>query len=171
MPQSVRKQSRSAKKNQIITGLTRARSKILDAASVLSPEQQDQVFLGVWSVKDLLAHLAGWDYTNVEAVKELVASQLPKFYAYSDRDWKTYNARLVEEYKKDDFAGLVSSVSKSHQTLIDFLKTVPAEEFEKDRAVRFKGYKVTLARLLQAEIDDEKIHYDQIKQFFNVSLP
>ncbi len=142
----------------------KARKKILDAASSLSPEQQDKVFLGVWSLKDLLAHLAGWDYTNIEAVKDLVAGKLPNFYAYYDRDWKTYNARLVEEYKKDDFAELISSVSKSHETLIDFLKTIPAEEFEKDRAVRFKGYKVTIARLLQVEINDEKIHWSQIKQ-------
>ncbi len=167
----VRRQSRSAKKDQIVTGLMQARKKILDAASSLSPEQQDKVFLGVWSVKDLMAHLVGWDYTNIQAVKELVTGKLPSFYAYHDRDWKTYNARLVEEYRKDDFAELVSSVSKSHQTLIDFLNTVPAEEFEKDRSVRFKGYKVTIARVLQVEINDEKVHYNQIKQFFNVSLP
>ncbi len=164
MSQQVRRQSRLAKKNEIVTGLMKARKKILDAASSLSPEQQDKVFLGVWSLKDLLAHLAGWDYTNIEAVKDLVAGKLPNFYAYYDRDWKTYNARLVEEYKKDDFAELISSVSKSHETLIDFLKTIPAEEFEKDRAVRFKGYKVTIARLLQVEINDEKIHWSQIKQ-------
>lgn len=38
----------------------------LDAASSPSPERQDEVFLGIWSVKDLLAHLAGWDVTNID---------------------------------------------------------------------------------------------------------
>ena len=42
------------------------RRKILDAASSPSPEQQDEVFLGIWSVKDPLAHLAGWDVTNID---------------------------------------------------------------------------------------------------------
>lgn len=27
--------------------------------------KKDEIFLGDWSVKDLLAHLVGWDYTNL----------------------------------------------------------------------------------------------------------
>ena len=154
-----------AKKDKIISELVETRRKILDAASSLSPAEQDEIFLGVWSVKDLLAHLVGWDFTNLEAAKEILAGKTPKFYSYHDRDWKTYNARLVTEYKRDDFADLLSAVEDSHQTLIDFLKTIPPQEFDKDRGVRFKGYKVTIAGLLQVEIDDEKTHHTQIEEF------
>ncbi len=154
-----------AKKDAIIAELVTTRGKILDAASSLPAEKQDEVFLGVWSVKDLLAHLVGWDFTNLEAAKALLAGQLPEFYSYHDRDWKTYNARLVAEYKRDDFAELLSSVEHSLQQLVAFLETVPAEEFDKDRGVRYKHYKVTIARLLQAETKDEKTHHKQIEEF------
>jgi hypothetical protein len=154
-----------ANKDAIITELIETRKKILCTASSLPPEKQDEVFLGVWSVKDLLAHLAGWDFTNLEAAKALLAGQLPDFYSHYDRDWKTYNARLVAEYKRDDFAELLSSVEDSLQQLVAFLETVSAEEFDKDRGVRYKRYKVTIARLLQAETTDEKIHYQQIEEF------
>lgn len=160
-----------AKKNDIIAELVETRRKILDAASSLPSERQDEVFLGLWSVKDLLAHLVGWDFTNIEAVKEMLVAKVPKFYAYHDRDWRTYNARLVAEYKKDNYADLISSVEDSHQKLIDFVKTVPAEEFDKDRGVRFKRYKVTIARLLQAEIDDEKTHHAETKEFKDRNNP
>lgn len=162
-----------AKKDKIIAKLVEARRKILDAAALLSPAEQDQVFLGVWSVKDLLAHLVGWDFANMEAAKALLAGQLPGFYSHHDRGWKTYNARLVAEYKKDDFADLLSSVEDSHQKLIDLLRAIPAEEFDKDRGVRFKGYKVTIARLLQVEANDEKTHHAQIEEFRarNKALP
>jgi len=43
----------ATKKDRAISGLVEARRKILDVASALSPERQDEVFLGVWSVKDL----------------------------------------------------------------------------------------------------------------------
>lgn len=154
-----------AKKDKIISGLVETRRKILDAASSLSPAQQDEIFLGVWSVKDLLAHLVGWDFTNLEAAKEILAGKTPNFYSYHNRDWKTYNARLVAEHKRDDFAALLSSVEDSHQRLVDFLETIPAEEFDRDRGVRFKGYKVTIARLLQVEIDDEGVHHRQVEEF------
>ena len=154
-----------AQKQEIIAGLIETRRQILDAASSLSPIKQGEVLLGVWSVKDLLAHLVGWDYANLEATKAILAGELPDFYAHYDRDWQAFNARLVAEYKRDDFADLLSSVEDSHQELVDFLKTVPADEFVQDRGVRFKGYKVTIARTLQAEIDDEKTHHAQIKEF------
>ena len=47
------------KKESIIAALIQARRKILDVAYALPPEKQDEVFLGVWSVADLLAHLIG----------------------------------------------------------------------------------------------------------------
>lgn len=153
------------KKDQIIMGLIGTRTEILDAASSLSPEQQDEIFLGIWSVKDLLAHLVGWDFANLEAARRVLAGELPSFYSYRDRDWKSYNARLVAQYGRNDFAELLLQVEESHHKLIEFLKTIPAAEFNKDRGVRFKGYKVTIARLLQAEIDDEKTHHTQVKEF------
>jgi hypothetical protein len=153
------------KKNRIISDLLEVRRNILAAASALSPEKQEEVFLGVWSVKDLLAHLAGWDFTNIEAAKEILSDMLPGFYQHHDRDWRSYNARLVEEYGKDDFAELVSSVEDSLKKLVEFLEKVPAEEFDRDRGIRFRRYKVTIARLLQAEIDDEKVHHTQVQDF------
>lgn len=158
-----------AKKEQIIAELTEARREILDAAAQLQAEQQDQVFLGVWSVNDLLAHLMGWDLANLAAAREVLAGQLPAFYAYHDRDWQTYNARLVTQHTQAGWAKMVASVEESHRKLIDYVRTIPAEELERDRGVRFKGYKVTIARLLQAEAGDEKQHAAQIRDFWRLS--
>jgi len=154
-----------AKKDQVISELVEARRRILQVASSLSPAQQNEVFLGIWSIKDLLAHLVGWDFANLEAAQAVLAGKVPAFYASHDRDWRTFNARLVAEHKKDDFGVLLASLEESHQALIDFLETVPAEEFDRDRGVRFRRYKVTIARLLQAEAKDEEEHYEQIKEF------
>ncbi len=156
--------SAQATKDETISGLIEARGKILDAVALLSPAQRDEVFLGSWSVRDLLAHLVGWDVTNLEAAKSILAAELPSFYNYADRDWQTYNAHLVAEHKKDDFAQLLGAVEDSHRTLIAFLKTIPAGEFDRDHGIRFKGYKVTIARLMRAEARDELIHHQQVEQ-------
>jgi hypothetical protein len=154
-----------AKKDQVISERIEARRRILEAASSLPPAQQDEVFLGAWSIMDLLAHLVGWDFANLEAAQTILAGKVPAFYAHHDRDWKTFNARLVAEHKKDNLTLLLASMEDSHQMLIDFLETIPADEFDRDRGVRFRGYKVTIARLLQAEAKDEAEHYTQIKEF------
>jgi hypothetical protein len=154
-----------AKKDEVISGLIEARACILAAASLLPAERRDQVFLGVWSVKDLLAHLVGWDRTNIEASQEILAGKLPSFYTHHDRDWKTYNAGLVERYRKDDWTRMVSAVEKSHRNLIDFLQGIAAEEFDRDRGLRAGRYKVTIARLMKAEATDERKHCEQIRRF------
>lgn len=145
-----------AKKDEIISGLVEARRKILDVAGMLSPAEQDEVFLGVWTVKDLIAHLVGWDYTNLEAVQAILAGQRPSFWGYYDRDWKTYNARLVAEYRRDDFAELVASVEESHRKLIGFLQAIPADEYIRRKKI---------VTLLRAESKDENTHYGQMKEF------
>ena len=145
-----------AEKDEIIQGLVEARNKLLDSAILLSPVEQDEVFLGVWSVKDLLAHLVGWDYTNLKAVDEILAGQKPTFFEQYDRDWQSYNARLVAQYKRDDFAELVAALKESHRELIAFLQTVPADAYVKRKRI---------ANLLRVEINDEEEHYRQVEAF------
>jgi hypothetical protein len=157
-----------AGKDEIISSLIQARRKILDQAYRLPPEKRDEVFLGVWSIKDLLAHLVGWDYTNMDAVKSVLEGELPQFYAHRDRDWATYNAFLVKKHKTKKYAELLYSVETSHRALMNFLATVPAEEFERDQGVRYKRYKVTIARLLQSEAKDEVEHARQIEEFVGI---
>jgi hypothetical protein len=155
------------KKDELIADLIETRRKILDITSSFSPTEHDQVFLGVWCIKDLMAHLIGWLEANRKAAKDIRAGKLPEFYAYKDRDWQTYNALLVSKYKRGSLAKLMSRLQLSHQKLIDLIQNIPAEEFEQDYGVRFNGYKVTIARLLQAELKDERVHYTQIEMFRN----
>ena len=155
------------KRDELVADLIETRRKIIDITSSFSPTEHDQVFLGIWSIKDLLAHLIGWLEANRKAVKAIRAGKLPEFYAYKDRDWQTYNARLVSKYKRESMVELLSTMQVSHQKLIDSIQIIPAEELEQDYGVRFKGYKVTIARLLQAELKDEKVHYAQIEMFRN----
>jgi hypothetical protein len=154
-------------KSELISVLIETRAAITHVASQLPPKAQDTVFLGVWSVKDLIAHLIGWDFTNLAAAKDVQAGKLPEFYAHYDKDWKTYNAALVAKYKRDDFEELLALARDSQGQLIAYLESVPAEAFEKDFGVRSeRNYKVTIARLLQAELKDGQEHLEQIRGAF-----
>lgn len=154
-----------ARKDKLISDLIQARRSILEAAACLPPDRRDEAFLGTWSVKDLLAHLIGWDFVNIESVQAVLADQMPAFAAHYDPDWRTYNARLVAEYRKDDWDELLSSIAASHQKLIGVLETTPAQEFDRDRGLRFKDYPVIISDILHAEVKDEREHGRQIEEF------
>lgn len=153
------------RRDALIADLIETRRKIMDVTSSLPPSRQDQVFLGIWSIKDVLAHLIGWLEENRKAVKVIRAGRLPEFYAYKDRDWQTYNAYLVSKYKRGNMTELLSALQVSHQKFIKSIQAVPIAALEQDFGVRFKRYKVTLIRLLQAELKDEKLHYAQMEAF------
>ncbi|HSF80887.1 MAG TPA: DinB family protein [Anaerolineales bacterium] len=157
-----------SRKEEILTGLSAVRQQILSAAAALPKEKHDEVFLGKWSIQDLLAHLVGWDYANIEAVKDIRAGKSPGVFQHWNPDWAAYNARLVKQYKRENFTELLDSVRQSHQALIDFIRTVPAEEIEKDFGIRSpSGATITVAWYLQFEIDDEEQHQQQISDWIN----
>jgi hypothetical protein len=158
--------SQVIRKEQVLANLAETRQNILAEVSKLSETEQEQVFLGIWSIKDLVAHLIGWDKTNLAATKSVLAGQVPGFYEHRDPDWRTYNAILVKKNKKNSSPELITTAKDSQQRLIKFLQTIPPENFNKNFGVRFHGYKVTIQRLLEAEAEDEQTHLQQITDFF-----
>ena len=73
---------------------------------------------------------------------------------------------LVKKYKSNNFRELRATVKRSQKKLVDYVQTIPPEYFNKDFGVRFRGYKVTIQRLLQADVKDVQIHHQQIVDFF-----
>jgi hypothetical protein len=167
----IMKRIASTFKDELLFGLKAVRESILAEAIALPAGARDRVFLGTWTVMDLLAHLAGWDAANLKAARDVLDSLLPEFYEHHDHDWKLYNAMLVAIYKRPTLKEQVELVRETQKQLLNYLQTLPAEDFKRDTGVRFKGIKVTIARLLQAELDDEKTHFEQVFEFRKSSAP
>jgi len=155
------------KRGWLIREMQKVRSELLNEVAALSRKERDTVFLGIWTVKDMLAHLAGWDHANLDAAKSVLRGELPAFYGYKDRDWQTYNATLVKKYKSNNFRELRATVRRSQKKLVDYVQTVPPEDFNRDFGVRYRRYKVTIQRLLEADIKDVKLHHQQVIDFFS----
>ncbi|MBP8950686.1 MAG: hypothetical protein KBG73_17705, partial [Candidatus Promineofilum sp.] len=99
------------------------------------------------------------------------AGQLPQFYAHRDRDWQTYNAHLVREYSKESWEELMAAVADSYLCLVTVLRSLPADEFYKDRGIRFRGWKVMISVLVEADIKDVTTHAAQVAAFKQQGLP
>ncbi len=159
------------RKSQLLDSLEQARNGFLAQLSSLPPEKHSEVFLGTWSAHDVVAHLIGWDYTNIQAIADIQAGQLPQFYAHRDRDWQTYNAHLVREYSKESWEELMAAVADSYLCLVTVLRSLPADEFYKDRGIRFRGWKVMISVLVEADIKDVTTHAAQVAAFKQQGLP
>ena len=162
-----RRRTAEEKKTELLDNLIQLRGEILAAARQFLPKEETIPFVGIWSLLDLLAHLAGWDVTNRTAAQEILAGKTPSFYAHHGKDWAEYNAFLVAQYRQDSLAKMLATVERTQQELIVYLKAVPAKDLYKDYAVRVRGYKVIISRLLEAEYKDETHHLNQILEFLD----
>jgi|GEM_PF-1693035 len=157
------------RKHQLIKGLVQARTKVLQAVWAVPPSRADEIFLGIWSLQDLLAHLEGWDYTNLQAVQEILAGKPPTFFQYADKDWRSYNQRLVEQYKRPSLEQLLAELDASHRQLIAYLESLPARDVANGKVKRETGRSVTIRNLLQAEARDETKHAEQVRIYFGLT--
>jgi hypothetical protein len=152
-------------KDEMINSLAGVRACLLATAASIPEDQRFTAFLGDWSMMELLAHIAGWDITNLQAVQDIQAGILPMFYSKYDAEWQTYNATLVDRYRKADFKQQLELVKNTHKELLQYLQDLPDQEFERDHGLRNGNSKVTIARLLDSEIEDEQTHCMDLEDF------
>ena len=62
------------KKARYLQTLRDERLALLEVAAAVPPAAAGVVFLGEWSAKDIVAHLIGWDYANIEAIQAILGS-------------------------------------------------------------------------------------------------
>lgn len=160
------------RKRAVINNLVRAREKILELVELLPEEKWNEVWLGKWSISDLVAHLIGWDIWGLKATREILKGRLPGYYyKYYDDDWATINAQFVKKYKKGNKDDLLNSLKKQRDKLIKGLEKVPEELYHKDLGARWKGKIVTIASDTLFQAEDEKIHAQQIKKWLKTGMP
>jgi len=156
------------KKSTLLSGLATTRSLILQSVKLIPPDREDEIFLGYWSIKDLIAHLEGWDHTNLQAIQEILAGKPPSFFQFSDRDWQSYNHTLVQQYRRDSLDEQLANQDRSHQKLMLFLASLPAQELVNGKVKRANGRTITIRNLILSEIRDELQHAEQIRDYFGL---
>ncbi len=156
------------RKSLLLADLKAARSAILDAAGTVPPDRQEEIWLGDWSIRDLLAHLIGWDLALLAAAQDILIGELPSFYHLRDEDWRTINGQFVQQYNKGDYSELLNAVKESHNQLLAYLKSIPEAEFLDSHGVTYEGSPVTIGRLIAAETRDEEEHYEQLADWLGI---
>jgi len=152
----------------LLNAFNENRAVLLTCAHTWPPDKVESLFLDKWCLLDLLAHLSGWDEANREAVTAVQAGRLPEFYAHKDHDWGSFNAMHVRMYRRPTQAAQIVETERTLGSLMDTLEALDAEAFYRDYGVRYKGWKVIIARLVKSELQDERIHLEQMKAWLTL---
>ena len=108
-----------------------------------------------WTIKETLAHLAGWDDATIAALRAFGAGQPSPLLALRGIDF--YNAQTVAERTDLQYEQIVQEWELVREQLKAILNDLPAERLG-DKIVSPWGPITTVARLVTIMADHEEEH-------------
>lgn len=112
----------------------------------LSEEQLSRVWYGEWSIKDIIAHILGWEKEMTVALQRLARGErpAPEGVDYSNPD--RWNETFSQAMKSIQPSTVLATWHQTHMNYIKAAKAVPEDRFGQGEDGRPK----TVNRLLEA---------------------
>jgi len=118
-------------KQQVIEKVEKAWADFHQAYNGLAPEQMIQPGVdGVWSVRDLLAHVSWWEDELLIHLPEILQGIRPQRYSVLYGGIDAFNALMTEKWAALTLAEVQRKVMETHAKVITYLQSVPEEEFK-----------------------------------------
>jgi len=128
----------------------------------LPEEKLTEVFLGVWSVREILAHLAGWNDVIAQGLERMARGEpmSPPGVDLSDVDGM--NARFADAAHGASVAAVRKNLEAAVARLIAAAKALPEERFAEGK---------TALRVLRTMAEHPQEHIPQIQAWKRSGAP
>jgi len=148
-------------KQEVLDHLTGARAELMAAIEGLSETEMTTLpVTGIWTVKEILAHICGWAAWDLAAIKGVLAGKAPDLSAIQGVN--TFNARLIAERGGWSLDRILAEMRDTQAALQGLLAGMPDENLFQARS--FRGpYWDNLAGWLQVAWEHEEEHAVQIR--------
>ena len=118
-----------------------------------------------WAVRDVLAHLIGWNQYSVEGCQQIRKGELPFYFVDPGDDFSKVNTISVRKYNSKNRRRLVNELEASTQELRQFLLSLTPTEWEADYGVRYRGGMITIRNTIDVLIRDYVLHRQQVEEW------
>jgi len=128
----------------------------------------EELFLkkfNLWSPRDVVAHLIGWNRYIIEGSKQIKRGELPFYDIDPGENYSNVNAVLVREYSSRDKKELLNELKDSAQELKQFLQSLDSSEWDHDYGVRHQDSTITIRNTVDELIEDYDKHREQIEKW------
>jgi hypothetical protein len=139
-------------RNMLLQNMDFARSRIEALLPVVDPAKE--IYPG-WTIRDLLAHMSGWDDATIESLRSHLEGSPLSFPAIHNLD--VYNSLTVISRKQFDFDHILKEWQLTRQVLHDVINQMPEEMFHRPFFVPWGG-KITITDLMIMFHDHEDEH-------------
>jgi hypothetical protein len=117
--------------------------------------------VGVWSVKDVLAHIAFWERYAVSTIQSAARGEAPELGA--DDETERINASVVAQYYQRSLATVIADWQQAREELLDALENLSDAELNDPDRFPWSEGRSLLDRIAGNSFDHEQEHIEQIQ--------
>ena len=117
-------------KEELLNEAAREYKSFHEALQGLNESQMTEVWLGTWSVKDIVAHIAGWHEEMGPALERLARGERPIREGVSYDDVDAWNARFASARRGTPVADVLLELDKTHEYFLRAAAGVPGDRFQ-----------------------------------------
>ncbi len=100
----------------------------------LNEAQLTEAWLGTWSIKDIVAHMAGWHRELQPALERIARGERPIPEGVSYEDVDAWNEKFAAAMRDLEVAGVLLAFDKSHEAFLHAASSVPEQRFRPDKS-------------------------------------
>ena len=117
-------------KDSLLNAAAREYRALHEAIHGLNEDHMTEVWLGTWSIREIVAHMAGWHREMAPALERLARGERPVPDGVSYDDVDAWNAKFAAAGRDAAVADLLLELDKTHEFFIQAAAKVPAERFQ-----------------------------------------
>ena len=152
-------------RDQLIQELDEARQKMREVAKLAGENTQ---IYGPWKMKEVLAHITGWDDATIAALHAHAQDDSPSTPA--DRGIDYYNAETVSTREELPYAHIVREWENTREQLRTVLLEMPDEKFDEPLVIPWGGLAL-VAQLVRVMSHHEMEHAEEIRALLSNNAP
>jgi hypothetical protein len=124
-------------RQQLLKQLDKTWAAIKESYAGLSDAQLTEPGVtGNWSVKDILAHVTTWEEEALKYLPLIIKGGQPPRYSIKYGGIDGFNAEMTEQKRGLSLSDILRQLDETHRRLIDYVQSVPEEQFTRETRFR-----------------------------------
>lgn len=145
---------RGDERRRLISELELERNQFLRNVEFCRIRDIDQPFIGDWSVKDIVGHVASWEAEVITALREIRQGRRPHMLDFDEARHDEWNADHIARKRMLDFFSVLRQLRAERERLLEAVADLTDDEV---------GAEDSLARrVLESHIAHDRDHWHEI---------
>ncbi len=145
---------RADERRRLLSELDLERNQLIRNIETCRIRDIDRAFIGDWSLKDIVGHVASWEAEVVAAIRELRHGARPGLFDFDPANQDTWNNDHVERKRDLNFWSVLEQLKGGRMRLLEELSNVSDEDLTAEGS--------PYGRLAQAMVDHDREHWHHI---------